>query len=500
MEEISSTLKATSLSLHIGTIDVSMPKRQRGDERRSESDTTQQLPSLVIAALHNFVQQERKTNFSFLSQYSHYYKHQQELLVVSQADADDIHAVRRTAGRDTAAFYNDWYTFTEPLRSDGYARTIAIEIQPGNDIPITVDTLTIVEFGRANKIEREATFWIRDTYCTPNDDMWAMRFPDMQYDEQRLWWEGTGRVFRFLELPLEMREAIYLQVVGPVIIPDVVTQRDGTPKLVLGTGLSFGDPNRVGRNRDPDIQRPNMAIMRVSRRIQAEATQVANRDSIKRFTTLRTSDMYSTGPSTSPNLVWQKLRSVATPVGFLRKIQLEMSARDYLGFVGIWPVPTQPLRMAAPFPFDISTLAHLENLDTIDFRFISPEHKLAECPWIGPHSCQKKWIDLFFIHAWDALDALKVSKGVKYTLSGCIKNSGRDYWAGLLNDKSIDHTATIRTFKRQIRASVTGASLTCDCSNPCVGGPRLFKVQPYEVRLIEGIQAELDKAYWDFAD
>jgi hypothetical protein len=177
-----------------------------------------------------------------------------------------------------------------------------------------------------------------------------------------------------------------------------------------------------------------------------------------------------------------------------------MSARDYLGFVGIWPVPSQPLRTAAPFPFDISTLTHLENLDTIDFRFIGPEHKLAECPWVGPHSCQKKWIDLFFIHAWDALDALKVSKGVKYTLSGCIKNSGRDYWAGLLNDKSIDHTATIRLFEQQIRATMTGASLTCDCSNPCVGGPRLFKVQPYEVRLIEGIQPELDKAYWDFAD
>ena len=44
------------------------------------------------------------------------------------------------------------------------------------------------------------------------------------------------------------------------------------------------------------------------------------------------------------------------------------------------------------------------------------------------------------------------------------------------------------------------ASLTRECSNPCVGGLRWFQVEPHEVRLIEGLQAEMYKVYWDFGE
>jgi hypothetical protein len=483
MEDINTTLTALSLT----TTDAS---------RATVVNNT--MPSdLVIGALHYFIQMERKTNFSFLARYSHQYEHQQELLVVSQADTEDVKAVRKATVRDATTNCNDWYTFTEPLRADGFTRIVAIKTRSESGMPVTVDDLTITEFGRDNKNECEATVWIRDTYCTADDDIWAMRFSNMQYEEQNLWWESTGQAFRFLELPLEMREAIYLQSIGPVIVPDILLLSHGKKRLVLGHGHSLGDSDRLGRRVEPDIQRPNMSLMLVSKQVQTEATQVANRDSYKRFTWLRAPG----GRSRSPNDIWLNVLNVAMPVNFLKKLQLEMNATDYLAFSGIRPLPGRPLRKATSFPLSISTLSSLENLDTIDFRFISSEHSLAECPWPGPHACQKKWIDLFFVTAWGALNMLGRSKDVKYTLSGCLKDSTRSYWTGLLHDRRVDHTATIKLFKQNIQATMPDdGSLVCECTNPCVSGRRLFRVEPHEVRLIEGLQAEMDKVYWDFKD
>jgi hypothetical protein len=96
---------------------------------------------------------------------------------------------------------------------------------------------------------------------------------------------------------------------------------------------------------------------------------------------------------------------------------------------------------------------------------------------------------------------LKGSKGVKYSMSGCIKNSARHYWTRLLNDRSVEHTAGVKAMERHMQATMMNdASLECECTNPCIGGSGLFQVEPFELRLIEGLQAELDRAYWDFED
>jgi hypothetical protein len=511
MDDINSTLATLHLGTNLSgshsntasffnTTNRIMPKRRRGSasdressyesERKSDTHTTQQPVDLIITALHEFIQQERKTNFSFLAQYSQCYRHQDELLVVSRSEADAT-VIRKSGGRA----YNNWYTFTEPLRFGDFVRTVAIDALPGK--PIAVENLVITEFGRIHKNERDAATWIRDTYCTSEDDMWAMRFSELQYEEQRWWWEGTGKAFRLLDLPLEMREAIYLQAIGSVVVLDVNTRRSRRGELVLGNGQTFGNSARPGRYRDPDIQRPNVNIMRVNRQIRQEATQVANRDCIKRFTTLRTSGV---GPSKSPLTIWTWLKNVAAPNNFLRRLQLEMNATSYLQFIGIDPARGSPFHRKT-FEINIKDLARIQNLEAVDFRFIGPEHELAKCPWGGSASCQRKWIDIFFIYAWNDLLALRTSRGFKYTMSGCIKDSTRNHWTRLLNDYRNNHTASIRLLKKSVQAAMTrDTSLECKCSYPCVGGPRLFQLQPHELRLIVGIQTELDKAYWDFED
>lgn len=48
-----------------------------------------------------------------------------------------------------------------------------------------------------------------------------MKFSELQYEELRLWWNSTAKLFALLDLPAELREAIYLQIIAPVVVPDV---------------------------------------------------------------------------------------------------------------------------------------------------------------------------------------------------------------------------------------------------------------------------------------
>jgi hypothetical protein len=121
-----------------------------------------------------------------------------------------------------------------------------------------------------------AASWLQQAYDW--DDSWVMKFSEERYEEQQLWWDQNGKHFKLLDLPRELREAVYLQIIGPVILPDEYRLR-----VVLGQGLSYGNSKRPGRNCDPDIESPNMAIMRINKQIREEANLVAHRDTIKRL-------------------------------------------------------------------------------------------------------------------------------------------------------------------------------------------------------------------------
>lgn len=427
---------------------------------------------LIIETIHAFIQEERRINYHFLGNHSHRYMSQKDLLNVSVE--------------------HGLYTFTE-CHQQRSKRTAFIEASPSSYTLLTTDDLIITPCDAITLFApTTVNKWMRDTYTW--DNTWELRDPEEQYEEQRRWWDRNGKTFPLLTLPREMRDAIYLQILGHVIIP-----KHYKGNVVLGLGLKQQTP-REGTRRDPDVHRPNMRIMQVCTQVKREATEVVTRDATKRFRLLS---------SAVPVLChFLQFVDISTRAGFLRVMQLEMSAKKFFAFIGITPLPLAPLHRDLG-PRGVDYLKHIPSLQKLDFRFIGPKHKDAACPWNffaqanSIHSCQKLWIHWFFILAWDALHELLATKQVKISLSGCVKTSSRNYWQDIFDDsKRTDYTPMIKALERQIRRTNIVGPIPCRCSSLCGRDERFGVVEwsEHEMRHIVGLREECERWYWDFDD
>ena len=371
--------------------------------------------------------------------------------------------------------------------------------------------MIVNEFGRKTKNTMGAVGWLQHRYCSDATDTWAMQFSEVQYDEQRLWWNSTGQAFRFLDLPAELRVNIYLHAIGPVVVPDLILDASSQePRLVIGIGQSLGNRKRLGITRDPDIQPPNMHIMLANKQVHGEVCELIVRNTTKRFTSLRNQ---RTGPLASADDIFKHASNHPPDPSYLRHIQLEMTAAQYFSFINIVPLPDEPFARAPTGDGSLEALSQLRTLTTLDFRFISPKHPSAECPFAAVvaspaalHSCQKKWIDLFFALCFSALrNLITANKNMSVTLSGCVKTSSRRYWEAVLNDNRTDHSPEVEHMEHRARNDKTDdGPLECECSYPCAkdlnDGDMLFACEEWMIRRIEGIRAERERVYWDFQD
>ena len=465
---------------------------------------TADLPT-IMDAIHRFIQEERLRNFDFLGKYSHCYMRQEELLVVSPATADDVQPIRMRDFKNglLSSFSDDqFFVFKEPMDSSDFARVVAITIPHGQAPEIGNMSFTIPLPCGTVEISR-ATTWIRYTYTWVDDA--SMKFSALQYEEQQLWWNAIAKPFKFMDLPAELREAVYLQIIGPIIVPDLHQSR-----VTFGKGVSY-DKDRLGKNRDPDIDCPNMTIMRVSRRICREATTVAKRNTMKRLRMVGSHGESHAKVQPLSAIAPLVAAMVALPASsaFLRHIQLEMSASCYFAFIDVHPFPGTPLATATTSPFRLDTLRTFRGLQHLDFRFIGPKHPDAVCPWAllydasqyGEHSCQKTWIDWFFILASDRLKALKAARDVRYTLSGCVKPSKKQYWERALNSAATDLTAAEEWLREQKTADTPAP---CTCLSPCSRGDAamllLKEWDPEDLRRMPGLQEHVDGIYWSFEE
>jgi hypothetical protein len=461
-------------------------------------------PDRIIDVVHQFIQDERVRSFCFLAKHSHRFMDQSELLVVSHAAQDNVQMIKRHNRYSylPALLDLDWYTLEEPKRHDSLSHTVAITSSNAADISIENLTITIPRQS-AQPRTLPLIVWLRETYDW--DDDWVMKFSKRQYEEQRLWWDSTGQSFRLFDLPLELREAVYLQIIGPILLPDRYKRQ-----LVLGQGLSYGTPTRLGRNCDPDIEPPNMTVMRVSKLIRDEALLVAHRDTFKRFRKVGAARAFDAvrQPAHEISAILNTVSSQFPNATFLRNIQLEMSAESYLACIGVQPTLAQPLADGYS-TFRLDSLRAFPALQRLDFRFIGPKHPGAVCPWAavintakdGDHSCQTMWVHWFFTLAWDVLQTLHTSGRIHITLSGCVKTAVQKFWEHMLNDRKADHTSFIRSKEAEIRATKTyPGPIPCKCSTQCSkkaaedGKTHFFSEA--EIRRIEGLQKHIDDMYW----
>jgi hypothetical protein len=460
----------------------------------------------IIEVVHKFIQDERVRSFCFLAKHSHRFMNQAELLVVTHVDQDDVRMIlKHNRHSHLSAFSDlDWYTLDEPNRHDSLSHTVAITSFNAADISINNLNVTIPRKSAQPRV-LPLIVWLHETYNW--DDDWIMKFSEMQYEEQRIWWDSTGQSFRLLDLPAELREAVYLQMVGPIVLPDCYKRR-----VVLGQGLSYGAPDRPGRNCDPDIEPPNMTIMRVSKLIREEALLVAHRDTFKRFREVGAAGAYDEvrQPAHGISAILNTVVSQSPGATFLRNIQLEMSAASYFACIGVQPTLARPFATGYS-TFRLDRLHTLPALQRLDFRFIGPKHPGAVCPWAtlidtakdGDHSCQTMWIHWFFTLAWDILQTLHTSGRVHITLSGCVKTVVQRFWEHMLNDRQANHIAFIRGKEAEIRATkIFPGPIPCKCSTPCskkaAAEGKQYKFSEMEVRRMEGLQKHVDDMYWRY--
>lgn len=458
----------------------------------------------IIRTIHEFIEEERRHNFCFLGQHAHRFMDHRDLLIVSKATGDDIRATLELSGNLHLQEYtkDGWYTFDEPKRNNP-SHTVAITLAHGEDLMIENLAIRISQRNAKPRVIPVNT-WLRETYNW--DDQWAMRFPKMQYEKQQYWWKNNGQNFRIFDLPRELRDAIYIQMIGPVVLPDT---HHG--QVVIGKGVSYRSAERLGRNLDADIDGPNMTIMRVCKDFRKEATMVASRDTLKRFRQVahtRANNQIRQPSDAIPNILASVLSNPPHAL-FLRNIQLEMSAAAYFASINIVPGLNDPF--ASKFgAFQLRHLARFPALRNLDFRFISPKHPGALCPWAkvygtsvhGAHACQKIWIDWFFTLAWDTLRTLRAPYGIRYTLSGCVKTSTRLLWEQFLNYARTDQAVDMQTEEAMIR--VTYGPGECKCTTRCSrkdaegGGVSMFTDN--EIKAIDGLEEHIDDMYWQFAD
>ena len=321
-----------------------------------------------------------------------------------------------------------------------------------------------------------------------------------------------------------MRQLLYVEFLGSgIILPLVRTKEAPSGSITFGHGDKTLPKHRVGSKIDPDIVHPDPKILLVCRQAYHEAKDVVWTRATKRFTS-------TSGLKKSTIL---HIRRFGHPKA-LNRIQLELSAAHYFQLIGIRP------RLGAPFaPMfggdHAAAFALLKSLKTVkhlDFRFISPKHERAVCPWGAiprfivshEHSCQKIWIDWFFTLAFEHLldwiyetrnedDKIRRAK-TSITMSGCIKKSTHNKWEAIfaaehalkshgglpsLLDDMKNAAVDIRNNKQD------AFPVKCDCSVPCSAtnmpdnGYQRF-VDSDLRRRVAGLEEAVQETYFSFKD
>lgn len=231
------------------------------------------------------------------------------------------------------AYNSDWVNGKE---DDEMANDEAVIYGGGEDnnghVPIeNIEVLDWLNDGVCVRVRE----WMRKEF-NYDSDAYDRRVPQNQLEEQTIWWKNNGLSFRLLDLPGELRNLVYIYIIGAVILPkvkatDVWLSQDHSGPIRKDHRLTFGAGNHYPQQRgqarhDSDVEQPNLEILRLCKQVHDEAIGAVWNRSTKRF---RDTDSLKNSklPERYPFMQYANLVSkLSSTQCALNNIQLELSA------------------------------------------------------------------------------------------------------------------------------------------------------------------------------
>ncbi|KAF2491989.1 hypothetical protein BU16DRAFT_529376 [Lophium mytilinum] len=290
------------------------------------------------------------------------------------------------------------------------------------------------------------------------------------FDLQRGWWKSTEKTFKLLELPAELRNAVYKHSLGSEIFPSHESSTDpetGTETIQVVLGRGWTEKLADGNTRDPreaGVDAPNLALTQVNKQIRGEALHYAWELMPKVFTS--SSKLHEIGREMDQDLPFQSTGHIV----------LDFLTVDYINFFEV-PLPglhphqilsTQPL--GSCLDKDL-----LPNLKHLEIRFQSTKLGPATDPWGRTEdgyirfessfhtACHKVLIDWIMVFAVGYIKHIP-----RVELKGYVKTSLKQKWEAILADerKGIVHDLT--TEKAVVQAlTINNVPPACYCTKPC---------------------------------
>ncbi|KAF2808841.1 uncharacterized protein BDZ99DRAFT_463705 [Mytilinidion resinicola] len=293
------------------------------------------------------------------------------------------------------------------------------------------------------------------------------------YKIQKEWWKMTAKVFRFLDLPGELRNQIYEYAIGRDIYPtfndSLYIRGYDEPSVedvrLLGRGIPGGmtfHRDRPYHDHPTSAEPPNIGLMLASKQLFHESFEIGWMNSRKIFL----------DPGVFGTFYFTD-EPMKLDLSTFTHIKLDFMMENFMYFFGL-PTPkfSPNWRPAAQC---LST-KHMPNLRHLELNFQSTKHGIQTDPYLWrmfparsahvlqqPTSCHKILVQ------WILTAAKKWIQHIpRVELTGYIKTSIKNEWDQILNDErnGVHHSVDSR-LREYMRMKNHHWPPKCHCSTPC---------------------------------